>query len=55
MQPVAPSARAEDTDASANTGNGIWRQKDQELSTLCSVWSGWEGPGTSGDRAGGRK
>ena len=53
MQPVAPSARAEDTDAPANTG--IWRQKDLELSTLCSVWSGWEGPGTSGDRAGGRK
>ena len=53
MLPVAPRARAEYTDAPANTG--IWRQKDQELSILCSVWRGWEGPGTSGDRAGGRK
>ena len=35
--------------------NGIWRQKELELSVLCSVWSGWEEPGTSGGRAGGRK
>ena len=35
--------------------NGIWRQKELELSVLCSVWSGWEGPGTGGGRAGGRK
>ena len=56
VQPVASSARAKDTDAAANTiDNGIWRQKELELSVLCSVWSGWEGPGTGGDRAGGRK
>ena len=37
--------------------NGIWRLKELELSILCvcSVWSGWEEPGTSGGRAGGRK
>ena len=31
----------------ANTGK--WRQKELELCVLCTVWSGWEVPGTGGE------